>query len=75
MSKKRSDINLIDYCYFTGFIFIVMGLFLFLYCIVLNISLTRVMFMGNPLFYLPLGILMMLMGLFIKITDKEEYNV
>ena len=59
------------YLLLVGFPLLLVGIVLFVFCIMLDIPILRVETMSNPLFYLILGIVVLVFRCFIRITDKD----
>ena len=70
--KKLNEFTLRHYCVFVGFCLIFTGVLLFTYVTVSNIALHRLAVFSNPLFYLPMGLIMLLISVFLYFVDEEE---
>jgi len=70
--KKLNDITLRQYCILIGFGLIFTGILLFAYSTVLNIALYRLAVFSNPLFYLPMGLIMLFVSVFLYFVDEED---
>jgi len=70
--KKLNDFTLRQYCVFVGFCMIFTGVLLFAYVTVSNIAIYRLAVFSNPLFYLPMGLIMLMVSVFLYFVDEEE---
>jgi len=66
------NMSIRTYCLFVGFALLFTGLLLFMYALVFNIPFVKLFIFGNPLFYLPMGLIMILVNVFLYFVDKEE---
>jgi hypothetical protein len=69
MKGKKSIINLDQYLLLVGLVSLVTGLLLFVYCVLGQVSILRVGVMGNPLFYLILGLGLLATRFFFMIDE------
>lgn len=69
MNVKEKRLSLYDYLLILGFSSLLVGIVLFIYCFYAQIPLLYVQIMGNPLFYLILGLGLLGSALFFKVDE------